>query len=1188
MESPAQVRVLWNDATLDRTGWQCRYTTAGGSLRSSPSLKDISTEFRQCWIARTRSIFIASESVRIVTGSIRKLIQRGSNPPIHPEAELEFLQSLGLGEYVRPSALSGDLSVRLEPDVFRDLSSRGLGLHCPKFEPDGEVRLESGHERQFVTRWVQEELGAGASRWFVPQASLDALTAPLDDYGPSGRRVDFLVHAPFGTPFVVEIDGTQHRDSASPDSERDQLLARMDIEVVRVPTSEIDRGSGPNLERVRSLWASPREIADERVADAIMVPPSIHRLVIALLNAVDSGFLKGRKWVVEVEGDPEVAPSLLWPYLRLFKAMDRLWGPSMMPEEILLKTKRDWTRFDVLNQLQPVSSEPSEASTDLLVRLQPHLTAFDKLALPSGEIPEIVVRSARLPVVVGDDLFEPAMRANLDGVDPQDVEPALTEVLQAVFAKRSFREGQLEAIVEIMEGRDCTVLLPTGGGKSLIYQMAGICKPGRTVVVDPLIALIEDQRRGLEEHGIDKVVGFSSFLVARGHLNVLLRQVESGDALFIFVAPERFQQRSFRNSIRSLSQATPINLAVIDEAHCVSEWGHQFRTSYLTLGRVLRDVCRYAFGSSPPLLGLTGTASRAVLKDVLSQLGISNESERSVVRPTSFDRPELEMATSQADPEESLPVLVGSLRALPSRFGVPPTEFFRPQAADTLSGLIFCPHASGPYGPIELQRAAERVVGFQPAIYSGRSPRDRGATIYGPQEWEERKREFAESFKSNRVPLMVSTNAFGMGIDKPNIRYVIHYGMPGSIEAYYQEVGRAGRDQEKAICLLIWNERDRGRSDRLTITDGSLEKVRREHSGIRQPDEDSITQQLYFLLDTFKGVQAERAEVERVVDDGEFLPHLGHWRTVELARGTEQEASKRERAIYRLMLLGVVEDYLVESRFIVNLAEVSSGDIADSLSSFVKRTDPGSQRPSIDEFAAQANDMELREAVSRAAGELIVFIYDVIVESRRRSLREMYVAARDASPEEGGLRQRVLDYLTRGDISPALEVLVESTEFDYAAWEQELAKLEEVEDARELRGSAARLLVSYPTNPGLLFARAYAEIIHPEGDLQDFAANLEASLTSARTTYGVSESELQGFASRLLTSLESDSFDGLALALDVANRLGLAEETIAKIEDRALSVPGSDLGVRILALANRVSQVSKDLESAIGSVAHAR
>ena len=383
---------------------------------------------------------------------------------------------------------------------------------------------------------------------------------------------------------------------------------------------------------------------------------------------------------------------------------------------------------------------------------------------------------------MGDDLFEPAMRSDLDPADPQDMESALTEVLQAVFAKQSFREGQLEALVEVMCGRDCAVLLPTGGGKSLIYQMAGICKPGRTIVIDPLIALIEDQQRGLAEHGIDKVVGFSSFQVAHGRLDALLRQVTLGDALFIFVAPERFQQRRFRDSIKALTQRTPINLAVIDEAHCVSEWGHQFRTSYLTLGKVLREVCKDVYGVSPPLLALTGTASRAVLKDVLTQLAISTESERSIVRPASFNRPELAMATRQCSPEDAPAVLTGNLGALPSQFGVPPSEFFRPQAERTFSGLIFCPHVNGQYGIVELQRVSAGVVGFQPAIYSGeRVPRERGKSIYGSREWEQRKREFAESFKSNRIPLMVSTNAFGMGIDKPNIRYVLHYGMPGSI-----------------------------------------------------------------------------------------------------------------------------------------------------------------------------------------------------------------------------------------------------------------------------------------------------------------------------------------------------------------------------------------------------------------------
>ena len=1097
------------------------------------------------------------------------------------------MDSLGLDGYVVPSSMPGDLSVRLKRDVFHEMAGNGLRLLDPKFSRDEEIRLDSDHEINFVDHWVPRHLGPTASRWFIPQGAFDALTAAFSDYGPSGRRVDFLVNAPFGTPFVVEIDGKQHQDSASPDSERDHLLTQVGHEVVRVPTSEIDQNHGPNLERIKALWTNPRKESDTRLLDASVLPPSIHRLVVALLDGVDAGFLNGRRWVVEIDGDPEITPTLLWPYVRLFEAMDRLWGPSIMPEEILLKTKGSWTQFDILSSQRPMPYHSRKEHPDVIIRLQPFLTGFDKLERPAGNIPEIVVRSARLPVLVGDDLFEPGVRTDLSTTDPQEIGPALTEVLQAVFAKQSFREGQLEALSEIMEGRDCTVLLPTGGGKSLIYQLAGICKPGRTIIVDPLIALIEDQQRGLAEHGIDKVVGFSSFQVFQGRLDELLHQVESGDALFVFVAPERFQQRRFREAIRALTQATSINLAVIDEAHCVSEWGHQFRSSYLTLGRVLRDVCKDVSNSSPPLLALTGTASKAVLKDVLAQLGISTESERSIVRPSSFDRKELVMATRQCSPDDSRAVLTGSLRALPSRFGVPPTEFFRPQDERTYSGLIFCPHVNGSYGVVQLQKTAAGVVGFQPAIYSGSSPKERQRPIYGSGKWELIKRGFAESFKSNHVPLMVSTNAFGMGIDKANIRYVLDYGMPGSIEAYYQEIGRAGRDQNEAFCLLIWNELDRGRSDRLTIMDGSLEEIRREHASITWRDSDSITQQLFFLLNTFRGVEVELAEVERVVDDEEFLPNLGNRKRIELAKGSNEEASKRERAIYRLMLLGVVEDYLVESsKFVVNLVSISSPEIADALVDFVNRTNPGSQRSSVDAFAAQASSMELREAVSGAARELIIFIYDVIVESRRRSLREMYVAVRDTAPEGDELRDRVLDYLTRGDISPVLEELLESSEFDYMSWEQELAKLEGVEDARELRGNSARLLASSPFNPGLLFARAYSEIIHPEGDLQDFRSNLEASVNSARERFGVSESALDEFAGRILTSLETDSFDGMAEVVDAVEQLGLATETTQQIEERALKTPDYDLGVRVLALANSMRQLTNDLDSAIGSATH--
>ena len=415
-----------------------------------------------------------------------------------------------------------------------------------------------------------------------------------------------------------------------------------------------------------------------------------------------------------------------------------------------------------------------------------------------------MVRSTGVPVLMRDEFQVEYDREESFAAADIDVEArraALETVLRAVFAKERLLEGQFEAISSVLAGRDCAVLLPTGAGKSMIYQLAGLCLPGRTLVVDPLVALIEDQADGLRAHGVDRVLGISANSLAR----------DARGAYFVFVTPERFQRQTFRNDLIAGADVEPVNLAVVDEAHCVSEWGHDFRPAYLNFGKTLRTTCKGRLGV-PPLLALTGTASRAVLTDVLFQLGIVDDHENAIVRPASFDRAELSYDVLRCSADDSDATLRRVLAAMPGRFSAVAATFFEPTGdEDTYSGIVFVPTVNGWHGLNDTMRvvtaSARAAVPFAGA---GTPPKGTDSS-----EWERRRRESTVAFKQNRAPVIVTTKAFGMGIDKPNIRWTVHYGLPGSIESFYQEVGRSGRDRRQARNVLILSESDRERSRRL-------------------------------------------------------------------------------------------------------------------------------------------------------------------------------------------------------------------------------------------------------------------------------------------------------------------------------------------------------------------------------------
>lgn len=334
---------------------------------------------------------------------------------------------------------------------------------------------------------------------------------------------------------------------------------------------------------------------------------------------------------------------------------------------------------------------------------------------------------------------------------------AKREVLRQYFGHSNFRPGQEALIDGILAGRDALGIMPTGGGKSLCYQVPALLLPGLTLVVSPLISLMKDQVAALNGVGIPAAF-LNSALDAQA-FQAVCREIRQGMHKLIYVAPERLLQEGFL----ALMQEQKIAQVAVDEAHCISQWGQDFRPSYRKITEFVARLPR-----RPVLSAFTATATAEVQADILAQLELRDP----VKVVTGFDRPNLYFAVQQ--PKRKQPVLTALVEARRDR-----------------SGIVYCATRSG----------VEKICDLL-------CQRGIPATRYHAGLSEEERQRNQDDFQFDRKTVMVATNAFGMGIDKSNVSFVIHYNMPKSLEAYYQEAGRAGRDGEAAECILLYGPGD--------------------------------------------------------------------------------------------------------------------------------------------------------------------------------------------------------------------------------------------------------------------------------------------------------------------------------------------------------------------------------------------
>jgi ATP-dependent DNA helicase RecQ len=465
---------------------------------------------------------------------------------------------------------------------------------------------------------------------------------------------------------------------------------------------------------------------------------------------------------------------------------------------------------------------------------------------------------------------------------------SLRKQLREQFGYDAFRPGQERILSAILDGRDVLGVLPTGSGKSLTFQLASQRLPGATIIVSPLIALMKDQVESAEANGMEASLVNSTQTDQQSQ--AAMAGVEAGESKLLYVTPERFENEAFMEELEGMD----VSLFVVDEAHCISEWGHNFRPAYLTLGGVIERL------GHPTLLALTATATPWVRDDIISHLGMRDPSI--VVR--GFDRPNLFFEVRRVEEEyEDRRVLeelfTGAANGYPDEIASQVT------GAMQGSGIIYTATTAAAEETVEW--LAEWGV---------------DADFYHGQRRKADRERVQDAFMNGEVRVMVATNAFGMGVDKPDVRFVIHRDIPPSIESYYQEAGRAGRDGNFALCSMIYRTADLGRAAFMSGTgEVTRAEVEAAHDALAEQPEATLEKlqeatglgkshlvRLIMILEQDGIVREDDGQIEMVVDD--FDPT-----DISLQREEARKAYERSRLD---MMRGYAETQDCRRAYILN------------------------------------------------------------------------------------------------------------------------------------------------------------------------------------------------------------------------------------------------------------------------------
>lgn len=804
----------------------------------------------------------------------RNIISRGIGTRPSVYIENAFLNVFGITKLTEDEVGGISFLFKENAEISEDLIFQCLHiidprLSTPQIYSKTWEDLDSIFEEGFLQNIVSEHFGNYFPQLLQTQRAFTTLLE--DEVKPNAntdQKVDFCLEFPYlineKRGLIIEIDGSQHNESIqqSIDKHRDSIVSLHNwLPTLRIKTADF-KNISPKLAPIKEIikdncFGLYRENYEKPLYETekglialqfVLSPIAISRIQIAIVEAILCGelLLSAESWRIGIiERDVPCGYLAIEDLGQLLENLFFLENKDRkLPKiDVEVFTTPEFKEAHLNKEKETLFIEDCEfLSFDLLIDISMlRRSRLENNYVPSSAQNKVKIRSVHSAnQTVERRHFDTSMPINYRKIGEMqedefspflEVEEKLSYFLGNIFRKKAFREGQLAILNRALQLKNVIGLLPTGGGKSLTYQLASLLQPGITIVIDPLKSLMKDQNDNLVKSGIDATVFINSSLKTTKERNAAQTKLEKGEVLFAFVSPERFQITTFRDFLRKMQNGDiGFSYAVIDEAHCVSEWGHDFRTSYLRLGENIRNHVK-AKNHSITFFGLTATASFDVLTDVQRELEIDNES---VVRSNNLERKEIKYVIKEAKPtlagltsskqiqnaygEEKQKQLIELIKQTPHLLNeleindttIVPNNyneitFFQRDDKEEYkhAGLIFCPHKS-----IKVKTGVESIYGKLKTGIDGEHGYFFGAGDDNDNSdlSNDKFLIYQEDYINNKLNLLTATKAFGMGIDKPNIRYTAHFTIPNSIESFIQEAGRAGRDKKIAISYTLLSD----------------------------------------------------------------------------------------------------------------------------------------------------------------------------------------------------------------------------------------------------------------------------------------------------------------------------------------------------------------------------------------------